>query len=90
MPVPRSSRSTSRAEDEVKATVVRFGGRPKFVSIEDGETTVIEAIEEAGFTVKANDEVSVNGEVVDERDLEETALESGDRVVITSKFEGGC
>lgn len=82
-------RSTPEVDGDAQATVVRFGGRPKFVSIEDGETTVIDAIEEAGFTVKANDEVSVNGEGCDEDDLDTMALESGDRVVITPKFEGG-
>jgi sulfur carrier protein ThiS len=72
----------------LEAVVLRFGGRPQRVQVEES-TTVEEAIDEAGFTVKPNDEVTVNGETIDKDGLGETYVTDADRIVITPRFEGG-
>ena len=71
--------------DEVEVTVLRFGGRKQVVNVSP-DATVEEAIDEAGYTVKSGDEVTVNGETCDDLD---TVVEDRDQVVITPKYEGG-
>ena len=79
-------RRSRRVEGEIEVTVIRTGGRPQRVSVPVG-TTVDEVIDEAGFTVKPHDSVTVNGNTVDNLDQE---VEDADRVQITPRFEGGC
>lgn len=74
--------------EELTVSVVRFGGRVQHVSLEEG-ATVEDAVDEAGFTVKNTDEVSVNGDVLDKSDLADVEVSDGDRIVLTPKFEGG-
>jgi sulfur carrier protein ThiS len=74
---------------DLEVGVLRFGGRLQRVSVEDG-TTVQDAIDEAGFTVKPNDEVTVNNETVAKDELDEIEVSDMDRIVITPRFEGGA
>lgn len=78
-------RRTGRVEGQIEVTVVRVGGRPQRVSVPEG-ATLEEAIDEAGFTVKPNDEVAVNGSKTSNLNR---AVEDADRVTITPRFEGG-
>lgn len=78
----------TREEGDIEVTVLRFGGRPQRVNVEE-ESTVQDAIDEAGFTVKSGDEVSVNGDTVETDDLSNLEVEDGDQVVLTPRFEGG-
>jgi len=75
-------------KEELEAVVLRFGGKPQRVALGE-DSTVQDAIDEAGFTVKPGDGVTVNGETVDKDELDETLIEDADRVVITPRFEGG-
>lgn len=79
---PKRTRQTG---EEIEVTVIRSGGRPQRLTLEQG-ATVEDAIAEAGFTVKPKDQVSVNGSAT--RDLGQE-VEDADRVMITPKFEGG-
>jgi sulfur carrier protein ThiS len=81
-------KTVKKEVDTLEVIVLRFGGRPQRVQVEEG-TSVQDAIDEAGFTVKPNDEVTVNGETVDKDELSETEITDADRVVITPRFEGG-
>lgn len=83
-----SSRRDSREENtKLQATVVRFGGRPVKVEFdEDDELTVFDAVEEAGFTVKERDNITVNGEEADS----DSIVEDGDQIVLSSRMNGGC
>lgn len=80
MAAPKSRKSA----DEVEVVVYRMGARPVRVWLEEG-STVQDAIDEAGYSVKAKDEVTVNG---DKASLD-TEVEELDRVQITPKFQGG-
>ena len=87
MAVRRTTRE-EREGDEIEVFVVRAGARAQKVTLESG-ATVLEAVEEAGFTVKDRDEVSVNGDPVPSGDLESYEVEDADRVQINPKFQGG-
>lgn len=73
---------------DLEVIVVRQGGTPVRVNLEDG-ASVQDAIDNADFTVKSGDTVSVNGDEVDRDELDELVLEDGDRVQLTANFEGG-
>lgn len=79
---------TTVSEEELSVVVLRSGGRPVRVNIAEG-STVEDAIEQAGYTVKDRDNVSVNGDSMDRDELADTELEDGDRIVISANFEGG-
>ena len=81
-------KTVKKKKDEMQVIVLRFGGRPQRVAVTE-DTTVEEAIDDAGFTVKPNDEVTVNTETVDKGELGDTYVSDGDRIVITPRFEGG-
>ena len=84
----KTVKAKQTTEDLLEVVVLRFGGKPQRVQVEEG-TSVEDAIDVAGFTVKPNDEVTVNGETVDEDELADTEVSDADRVVITPRFEGG-
>ena len=80
-------RSQQEESTLLRVTVVRFGGRPVPVEFdEDDELTVEEAVEQAGFTIKERDHVTVNG---DEAELD-NIVEDGDQIVLSSRMQGGC
>lgn len=81
-------RSTRQEEGDLEVTVIRMGGRPMRINVDEG-ATVADAIDKAGFTVKPRDTVTVNGDQVTKEDLETQEVEDADRVVITAKMEGG-
>ena len=78
-------RRTRRVEGDIEVAVVRVGGRLQRVMLPAG-SSVDEAIEEAGFTVKPHDEVAVNGESTSNLNQK---VEDADRITITPRFEGG-
>lgn len=84
----RSSRSSRRSEEDLlEVTVLRSGGRPVRVEVEEG-STVEEAVEDAGFAIKPRDEVTLNGDTLSS-DEYDTTLEHLDTIKIIPKFQGG-
>jgi sulfur carrier protein ThiS len=69
---------------DITVKVARTGGLVKEIAL-NGKHTVEDALIAAGLTVKASEEIRVNGESVD-ADYE---LEDGDRIVLAKNIAGG-
>ncbi len=80
-------RRQKASEDLLDVTVLRSGGRPVHVELEDG-ATIDEAVSEAGFAIKSRDEVTLNGDVIGESEYD-TEVEDLDVIKIIPKFQGG-
>lgn len=79
--------SRRSSEDLLDVTVLRSGGRPVRVEMEEG-STVEDAVDEAGFAIKPRDEVTLNGDSLS-KDEYDTEVEHLDTIKIIPKFQGG-
>ena len=74
-----------KKSNDILVKVGRAGSKAQEVILNGGRT-VSDAIKAAGFQKKESEIVNVNGEEVDDLDLE---LEDGDRVSLIKNVEGG-
>ena len=88
MAVRRNVKEETTSDEMIQVAVLRAGSKIVRVDLEPG-SSVADAIEEAGFTVKERDEVTVNGDAYSSDELDEVEVEDADKVVITQKFAGG-
>jgi sulfur carrier protein ThiS len=72
----------------IAVKVGRAPGTLKDVAL-NGERTVMDAINAAGLVKKDSEIVSVNGQQVDEDELDTYTLENKDRVTLVRNVEGG-
>lgn len=69
--------------------IMRPGNDPVNVDVENGVTTLEEALEDAGISLTSTESVSVNGEKIEKDELDSVRLDDTDTVQIFGKKEGG-
>lgn len=77
--------------NEIEVTVHRVGLPLKALKVAEG-TTVEDALEAAGLTVKNSEEVRINTESTDEDGEKydtDTVLEDGDLITLVKRITGG-
>ena len=70
---------------DILVKVGRTGAKPVEISL-NGDRSVSSALKAAGYAKKEAEIVNVNGEEVDDMDME---LEDGDRVILVKNIAGG-
>jgi sulfur carrier protein ThiS len=73
---------------DIEVKVGRAHSSPKSIVL-NGERTPMDALNAAGLVKKDSEIVSVNGEEVDDDELDTMELEDGDRVTLVKNVEGG-
>ena len=74
-----------KKSNTIEVTVSRTGGEAKRYTL-NGDRTVEDALTAAGLRRKKSEVVHVNGEEIEDLDIE---LDDGDRVVLVKNVEGG-
>ena len=77
-------KKNSKKDDSIFVNVARTGSAVKEVAL-NGARTIQDALDAAGIQKKDSEEIKINGESVEDTDLE---LEDGDRVVLVKNVSG--
>lgn len=80
-------RKSEEADGDILIKVGRVGAAVKEIAL-NGHRTVEDALAAAGLTKKESEVIQVNGEEIDEDEMD-MELEDGDRVVLVKNIEGG-
>jgi len=81
----KKNKKAKKVEKDILVKVGRTGARIIEVAL-NGDRTVEAAINAAGLSKKDSEIVQVNGEEVDDMDMD---LSNGDRVILVKNIQGG-